>query len=105
MRSPRAAEKRRIGIEIRPKVRKPFQTEVAMYASPSLWLSLTKLVIPSLPAQAGAAEGPAFRFVGRFQPCHHGTKKKLFLPNRSRPLFLGPVLRARPAGRGVFFCL
>src|SRR5260370_40698443 len=43
MRSPRAAEKRRIGIEISPKVRHPFQTEVAMYASPSLWLSLTNL--------------------------------------------------------------
>src|SRR5260370_35938306 len=95
MRSPRAAEKRRIGIEIRPKVRKPFQTEVAMYASPSLWLSLTKLVIPSLPAQAGAAEGPAFRFVGRFQPCHHGTQQKLFSPDLTMPLCLAPVRRAR----------
>jgi hypothetical protein len=33
MRSLRAAEKSRIGIEIKPKVRYPFQTEVAIECS------------------------------------------------------------------------
>src|SRR6516162_3552072 len=63
MRSPRAAENRRIGIEIRPKVRWPFQTVVAMMAL---------LGEPEL-----AVSGEATRLVGMGS----GSKIKLFSSN------------------------